>query len=275
MRPAVSVVVTILNEAKHLPDLLDSLAAQEPPFEVLIVDAGSRDGSVELVEAFAKDHPHFRLLHHPGKRGESRNAGAARATGDYLAFIDGDCIANPFWLKRLRDHVASNRIVAGRTVTFGYWAFERLQRVELEHRGRDVTHPSSNLLYPRDAFLALGGFDPRFVTAEDIDLNFRAVETGLDVHYAKDALVYHRARESVGGFLRQAFWNGYGRKQLTLKHGKLWKQYSFERMIQQELHLWGFLRLSAAVLGYLRCLLRESRREWGPPALASPREVHA
>jgi glycosyltransferase AglI len=275
MPAPVSVVVTVLNEAKHLPDLLDSLAAQEDPFEVLVVDAGSRDGSVALVEARARADERFRLVHHPASRGASRNVGAARATGDYLAFIDGDCIANPFWLRRLREHAAPRGIVAGRTVVFGYWAFERLQRVELPHKGLDVTHPSSNLLYPRKAFLELDGFDPRFVTAEDIDLNYRAVERGLDLAYAPDALVYHRARDSVMGFLRQAFWNGYGRKQLTLKHGKLWTQYSFRRMIQQELNFWGLLRMSAAVLGYVRCLLRESDRDWGPPARPRPQEARA
>jgi glycosyltransferase involved in cell wall biosynthesis len=277
MAATVSVIVTVLNEAKHLPDLLDSLAVQEAPTEVLIVDAGSHDGSVDIVEAFARDHPQVRLLHHPGKRGESRNAGAAAATGDYLAFIDGDCIANPFWLRRARERADPQTVVAGRTVLFGYWAFEKLQRVELPHRGHDVTFPSSNLLYPREAFLRLGGFDPRFVTAEDIDLNLRAVESGLRIVHEPRAVVYHRARDSVVGFLRQAFWNGYGRKQLTLKHGKLWKHYSFERLIRQELHFWGFLRVTAAVLGYARCRLRESHLDWREataPRLAA-REVHA
>lgn len=273
MPALVSVIVTVLNEAKHLPDLLDSLSAQENPFEVLIVDAGSRDGSVELVEAFAKTDDRFKLLRHPGRRGASRNAGARKATGDYLAFIDGDCIANPFWLRRLRAKAGPQTIVAGRTVTLGYWAFERLQRVELPHKGHDVTAPSSNLLYPREAFLRLGGFDGRFVTAEDMDLNFRAVESGLAITSVSDALVYHRARDSVNGFLKQAFWNGYGRKQLTLKHGVLWGQYSFERMIRQELHFWGFLRMVAAVFGYARCRLRETDREWGPAPMAQPRKV--
>lgn len=275
MPPSVSIIVTVLNEAKHLPDLLDSLAAQEPPFEVLIADAGSTDGSVAIVESYARRDDRFHLLHQPGRRGESRNAAATRAAGEYLAFIDGDCIANAFWLKRLRDQAAARTIVAGRTVLFGYWAFERLQRVELPHRGSDVTFPSSNLLYPREAFLRVGGFDPRFVTAEDIDLNFRAVEAGYRIVHAADAVVYHRARDSVMGFLRQAYWNGYGRKQLTLKHGTLWAQYSFERMIQQELHFWGFLRMTSAILGYLRCLMLETDRDWGAAPLAHPQEPRA
>lgn len=262
MPASVSVIVSVLDEAKHLPDLLDSLAAQEPPFEVLIVDAGSRDGSQEIVRRYAAQDPRFHLIEVPGRRGTSRNAGVERATGEYVAFIDGDCIANPFWLQRLREPAGPRNIVAGRTVTFGYWAFERLQRVELEHRGYDVSYPSANLLYPRRAFLDVGGFDERFITAEDIDLNYRAVEAGLSIRYARPAVVYHRARDSVTGFLRQAYWNGYGRKQLTLKHGALWSQYSLRRMVGTQLHLWGLLRMSSAILGYLTCKIRENRYAW-------------
>lgn len=258
-----------------MADLLDSLSTQEPPFEALIIDAGSTDGTQKIVQKAAAKDSRIRLLHEPGSRGRGRNAGALRATGSYLAFIDGDCIANPFWLERMRDAGDSDVIVAGRSPLFGYWAFERLQRVELEHRGQDVTHPSSNLFYPREAFLELGGFDERFVTAEDIDLNLRAVEAGLKIRYRDDAIVYHRARDSVMGFLRQAYWNGYGRKQLTLKHGELWGQYSFRRMFTRQLHLWGLLRLASATLGYLHCLMRETRRDWGPPALPSLQKVAA
>ncbi|MBI2078975.1 MAG: glycosyltransferase [Euryarchaeota archaeon] len=258
----ISVVVTTLNEAKHLRDLLESLAMQEPPFEVLIVDAGSADGTVEIAKRFGAEFPNFHVLHRPGSRGESRNHAVERAQGEYVAFIDGDCIANAFWLRTLRKHLGPRRVLAGRSMQIGYWAFERLERVELIRRGYDITHPSSNLVYPRPEFLRLQGFDPRFVTAEDIDLNFRAVEDGLEIQYLHDAVVYHRARDSIRGFLKQAFWNGYGRKQLTLKHGRLWSEYSFRRMLTRQFGLWGFLRLASAVLGYFRCKIREAPGEW-------------
>lgn len=264
--PKISVVVTVLNEAKHLRDLLESLVVQEGPYEVLVVDAGSRDGTVEIARRFEQEFPGFRLLVHPGSRGESRNAGVAASTGDYVAFIDGDCIANAFWLKTLRKQAGPDRIVAGRTLQIGYWAFERLERVELRRRGFDITFPSCNLLYPREAFLRLGGFDARFVTAEDIDLNFRAVEEGLGIVHAEDAMVYHRARDSVSGFLRQAYWNGYGRKQLTLKHGRLWHEYSFRRMLSGQLSVWGMARMMGAVMGYVACRLRERKRDWAAAA---------
>ena len=149
-RPLVSVVVTVFNERKNIRHLLDSLEVQEPPIEVLVVDAGSTDGTVELVEAHAQRWPSVRLVREPGSRGHCRNVGAERASGTLLAFIDGDCIANPFWARELRRACRDGAVAAGRTIQMGYWAFQQLQRVELEHQGQDVTHPSCNLMYGRD-----------------------------------------------------------------------------------------------------------------------------
>jgi glycosyltransferase involved in cell wall biosynthesis len=261
-KPLISVIVTVLNEGKHLRDLLESLVVQEGPYEVIVVDAGSTDSSQEIVRRFGQEFPGFRLLVAPGSRGFSRNHGVERAQGEYIAFIDGDCIANAFWLKHLREQAAPGKVVAGRSVRIGYWAFERLERVELLRRGYDITFPSSNLLYPRAAFQRLDGFDARFVTAEDIDLNFRAVEAGLAIVEVRDAIVYARARDSVSGFLRQAYWNGYGRKQLTLKHGGLWSEYSLRRMFNGQVNFWPLMRMTSAVVGYLTCLMRENKRQW-------------
>lgn len=261
-----SVILTVLNEEANLQDLLDSLVVQSVPHEVLVCDAGSTDRTVRIAERFAREHGHIRVLSAPGHRGATRNAGVRAARGRYVAFTDGDCIANPFWLEKLVARAETGRpIVAGRTIHLGYWAFVRLGRVELPHRGQDVTYPSSNLLYDRDVFLRLDGFDPRFITAEDIDLNFRAVESGHRIAHEPDAVVYHRARDTTSGFLRQAFWNGYGRKQLTLKHGGLWSEYSFHRMLEGQMTIWGLLRMASASCGYVICKLQETPRAWRDP----------
>lgn len=249
----VSVVLTTLNEGKNLRHLLDSLVHQENLHEVVLVDAGSTDGTLDIVESYRSRFPHLTIRQQPSRRGEGRNVGARLATGDLLAFIDGDCIANAFWLRRLSRAWGGEpmRVVAGKTELTGYWAFTKMHRVELPHRGQDTTWPSCNLAYPRALFERLGGFDPTFVTAEDIDLNLRAVEAGAAIVHEPDAIVYAKARDSITGFLRQAYWNGYGRKQLTAKHGKLWSQYSFRQMTRTLGGLWGTMRMLSGMVGYL------------------------
>jgi glycosyltransferase involved in cell wall biosynthesis len=264
-RPFVSVVITTRNEEQHLPSLLESLAVQEPPFEVILVDADSRDRTLAIAEGFRARHPEWmRVERRPSSRGGGRNAGVGLARADYVAFIDGDCVADAHWLATLRRNAGPATVVAGRTVTVGKPKFGALERVELYQGGYDVTYPSCNLLYPRALFERLGGFDTSFVTAEDIDLNLRAVQSGASIRYDPDALVRHAMRATFVRFLYQAFWNGYGRKQLTEKHGSLWARYRPRRLLAGQKGLIAWARLVAAVAGYA------TRSMTRPPARRVP-----
>ncbi len=247
----VSVLVTTRNEERNIPDLLDSLVIQEAPLEIVIVDAASEDRTIEIVKDYASRYRFVKLVREGGTRGASRNRGIAACTGDAIAFIDADCIANPFWLKALRRALEESEVVAGRTIQIGYKPFEELERVELIYRGYDITYPSANLAYRKDVVAELGGFDEWFITAEDIDLNLRAVRAGYSIKHEPGAIVYHRTRSSVYDFFRQAFWNGAGRKQLTLKHKILWRQYRPVEMVHRRMNSWSLSRVMSAMIGYL------------------------
>jgi glycosyltransferase involved in cell wall biosynthesis len=272
----ISVVSTVRNEERNLPALLDSLLVQQGPFEVVVVEAYSDDRTWQIAQEFAGRHPDVvRAFRMGGSRGKGRNYGVEQARGEFVAFIDGDCMAGPQWLENLRKEAASERVVAGRTVLMGYRPFAELHRVELRHEGYDVSYPSCNLLYPTPLFKRLKGFDPRFATAEDIDLNFRAVGAGAGIHFAPGALVYARARDTFFGFFKQAFWNGYGRKQLTLKHGELWGNYSMRTLIVRYISFWYLVRLALGFLGYLMAKVHERREGFrtddrGIPTAAAP-----
>jgi GT2 family glycosyltransferase len=192
-----------------------------------------------------------RVFQRPGSRGGGRNAGVHAARGGFVAFIDGDCFADSNWLKEIRSALATAEVVAGQTVTVGKVRYGRLERVELFQSGYDVTYPSCNLAYRRELFERLGGFDVRFITAEDIDLNLRAVRTGATVRYVPTAVVFHQMRSTFVRFLYQAFWNGYGRKQLTEKHGSLWARYRVRRLISGQRGVIAWARLTAAFGGYM------------------------
>ncbi|MFZ0698792.1 MAG: glycosyltransferase [Thermoplasmata archaeon] len=250
-RPLISIVITVRNEEPNLRRLFDGLLVQESPFEIIFVDALSRDRSFDIAQEYARRVPGSMLaFQRYGSRGVGRNAGVAFARGEFVAFIDGDCVPDPAWLAALRRELRQADVVAGRTEPIGRVRYGALERIELYQKGSDVTYPSCNLAYRRVLFEQLGGFDPRFITAEDIDLNLRAVRRGATIRYAPDAIVYHQMRTTVIRFLYQAFWNGYGRKQLTEKHGSLWSDYRPRRLFRRQRGAMAWLRLSAAAFGY-------------------------
>ncbi len=258
----ISVVITVRNEERNIGNLLDGLIVQEKPFEIVIVDAHSSDGTVGIIKEYMKKYDFIRLYVRGGTRGEGRNYGVSKAKGDVVAFIDGDDIPNPFWLMEMRKSMEEGAdIVAGRSIAIGYKAFEELERVELYYRGYDVTFPSCNLAYRKELFERIGGFNPYFVTAEDIDLNIRAVDAGGKIVHNPNAIVYHRTRNTFVGFFKQAFWNGYGRKQLTMTHGKLWGRYKPTNMLDHHFTFWYAARLSVALLGYMACKLYGEKPE--------------
>lgn len=269
-RPFVSIVTTVRNEEAHLRPLLESLIPQEPPFEIVLVDGGSYDSTFALAEEYGRRYPgQIRPFRRATSRGEGRNVGVAAAKGELIAFIDGDCVADPGWLGALRDGFSESPVVAGKTVPIVVSKFGELERVELYVAGSDVTYPSSNLGYRRSLFQKLGGFDPRFVTAEDIDLNLRAVRAGVTIRYVPEAVVFHRPRATWPTFVRQAFWNGYGRKQLTEKHGSLWERYRIERLATDQHGYVALVRLGAAMTGYLARVLTGGHERLGTPSSRS------
>ncbi|MGI0128717.1 MAG: glycosyltransferase [Thermoplasmata archaeon] len=267
----ISVVVTVRNEERALAQLLDSLFVQEPPFEVVLVDSQSRDRTLEIALDYARRRPDLlRVISQPGSRGIGRNRGVVEARGEFVAFTDGDCFADSRWLHGLREGLSVLPVVAGRTVTVGKPAYGHLERVELFQSGYDVTYPSCNLAYHRDLFSRLGGFDPRFITAEDIDLNLRAVRSGAAIRYLPDAVIYHHTRATFLRFLYQAFWNGYGRKQLTEKQGSLWGRYRIRHLLSGQKTPIAWARLVAALGGYAtRVVTGDGRRLAPEPTVAT------
>jgi GT2 family glycosyltransferase len=272
----VSIVITARNEERHIARLLESLVAQEPPFEIILVDALSTDRTASIATEFARTHPEVRVVARYGSRGTGRNAGVALARGAWIAFTDGDCFADSGWLANLREGFRQSDVVAGRTVAVGPPAYVQLERVELYQSGSDVTFPSCNLGYRKELFQRLGGFDARFITAEDIDINLRAVRTGAPIRFLPQAIIYHETRPTLFRFFYQAFWNGYGRKQLTEKHGSLWARYRYRRLLSGQRAVIAWARLVAALSGYfVRVLTGGGRRLSSAPPVRIDSEATA
>jgi GT2 family glycosyltransferase len=150
----------------------------------------------------------------------ARNAGAARARFDYLAFTDDDCVPHAQWLSGLAsafedtpDAVLGGQVVNGLADTPCSEASHQLVEYVVDYflEAGAPFFPSNNLALARSHFDAVGGFDQSFPLAagEDRDFCAKCREAGLSLTLANEAVVEHRHALHLRSFLRQHF--NYGR----------------------------------------------------------------
>jgi glycosyltransferase involved in cell wall biosynthesis len=95
--PKVTVLIPVYNREKYVAAAIDSILAQRfHDFELLLIDDGSTDGSVEIMRSYTRD-PRVRLVCNDGNWGipKTRNKGTTLARGEYLAMLDSDDLACP------------------------------------------------------------------------------------------------------------------------------------------------------------------------------------
>lgn len=99
----VSVVIPAYNAERYLEETVRSVLAQTyQDFEIIIVDDGSKDGTVALANRLAKEDPRITVLRNPRNQGvaETRNHGIRQATGTYIALLDSDDVWAPAKLEK-------------------------------------------------------------------------------------------------------------------------------------------------------------------------------
>lgn len=254
-KSGISVVITVRNEAKNLASLFTTLEKQEGPFEVVIVDSESTDNTGETIQSFSKK---LKIIHEIRKssRGEGRNIGVEKSKYGDIVFIDGDVTVSQDFLKEYRMKFNEGyALIAGEVVPEGVEKF-KLDRVKLVFGGFEITRPSANLGYSKTLFSELGGFDPDFVTAEDIDLNLRAVKSGARFTLCPKCIAYNRTRENYRQFIKQAYWNGYGRRQLKKKNSEIWNSIEKQEKISSGSLFPNLVRLGFGALGYFSAVIK-------------------
>lgn len=219
--PTITVIIPNWNGRQYLPACLKALAMQTfPDFEVLVVDNGSTDGSVDSIQ---DDWPNIRLTRLDRNQGfaAANNLGARLANGEWIAFLNNDAYPEPGWLAALVTAAQANpdyRIFASQIML--------VDPPELLDSTGDVYHISGNAwhrgyrrnavgfqppagdvfcacaaaaMFHKDDFLEWGGFDEDFFAyMEDIDLGFRLRLGGLPTYYVPEAVVRHVGSATSG-----------------------------------------------------------------------------
>ncbi|HVX84635.1 MAG TPA: glycosyltransferase [Phycisphaerae bacterium] len=206
--PAVTVLMAVYNALPFLPQTLDSVLNQTfTDFEFLIINDGSTDRSGEILRTYAARDPRIRLIEREN-RGfvASLNQGLDLAHGEFLARIDADDLCTP---TRLADQVAYLRAHPDCVLVGGFVQLIdaknrplRTLRLPVDHADIDryqlaghtsIPHPVAT--FRLAAAKALGGYNPRYESAEDLDLWLRLAEVGA-IHNIPRVLVQYRQHDN-------------------------------------------------------------------------------
>lgn len=192
---------------------LAKLAFSRDRFEVLVVDNGSRDRTLDIAESF-QDRLNLRVLQKTNVRISAlRNLGA-RAAGDILAFLDADCLAPEDWLDRILELApADGAGVLGAHYLLpdnSSWVGRTWHRYQEAPKSGEVSHvPAGDLIMRREDFLTLGGFDETIQTNEDYELCERARKSGMQVRaFPRIGVVHLGTAQSLRLFFRKQAWHG-------------------------------------------------------------------
>ena len=174
--PPISIIIPTLNEADFLPPLLEALAHEDVPAEVIVVDGGSSDGTVELASARGAT-----VLRAAPGRGQQLAFGAQRARGDILLFLHADTTFPAGGLRRIVDCLQGSPDAVGgnfRLEFDGQDGFSRwLTGFYAWIRRRGLYYGDSAVFVRRVVYGRLGGIRP-LALMEDFDFNRRLERTG-------------------------------------------------------------------------------------------------
>ncbi len=221
--PKISVIMCCYNEERTIREGLEGLKhLQYPKYEVIVVD----DGSTDLTAPIAKEYE-VQLISTPNRGlSSARNTGLEAATGEIVAYIDGDAYPDPHWLTYLAMTFSSTSHagVGGPNLPplGDQWIADcvanapgRPQHVlltdcEAEHI------PGCNMAFRKESLETIGGFDPQFRNAgDDVDICWRLQEKGWTLGYHPAAKVWHHCRNSITAYWKQQL--GYGKAEALLE----------------------------------------------------------
>lgn len=217
----ISVIIPAKDAAKTLGECLHALLHQEGmkldhDYEVIVVDDGSTDDTVEIAEQYA-----VRVIRQTNRGpAAARNAGARIARGTLLAFTDADCAPSPSWLRDLTQPLNNPEVVGVKGVyrTRQSAMVARFVQLEYEYKyGRMLNQTSIDFIdtysaaYRNEVFIQNGGFDESFrvPSVEDQEFSFRLARKGYQMVFEPSAVVFHYHDCSLFEYLQRKYGIGY------------------------------------------------------------------
>ncbi|WP_291857349.1 glycosyltransferase [Marinilabilia sp.] len=231
--PLISFVVPVYNRPQEIDELLESFTHQHnKDFEIIIVEDGSTLNAQDIVEHWSQQLPVHYLWQENTGPGPARNTGAREANGEWVIFLDSDCLLPADYT----NIVAS----ALNGASFDCFGGPDKAHEDFNNTQKAIGHVMSSFLttggirggrekmdkfYPRSfnlgvrikVFLKIRGFSQmRF--GEDLDFSMRLIEARYRTTLLSDAWVWHKRRNNFHSFFKQVFNSGIARINLEARH---------------------------------------------------------
>ena len=232
-RPSVSVIIAAHNEEKVITKTVAAvLASDYPEFEIIVVDDGSTDGTLEVLRAEFSGCREVRILSQPNRgKAAALNLATAESKHELLVTLDADTVFCPNTIENLVRHFSDPRVAAvSGNVKVGNarkW-IARFQSIEyvcgfnLDRRALDLLNavsvvPGAASGWRKSAILDAGGH-PLDTVAEDADLTLAVRRRGHVIRYDENAIAYTEVPETLMALVRQRLRWTFGTLQSAWKH---------------------------------------------------------
>ena len=227
-RAGVSIVIPVRNGAGCLDATLDAVfgLSHDLPFEVIAVDDGSIDGSLNLLQRTALTRPLRIVTSDQRGAAAALNIGIRAASYPLIAQIDQDVVVGREWLRLLVAELEDPAIAAAQgqyVVDATARPIARAMALDLEDRYRAIDKLTDhvctgNAIYRASALHQVGLFDESIGYGYDNDMSYRLTAAGYRLAFCREAHSHHRWRDTLGGYLSQQYGFGYGRLDVVAKH---------------------------------------------------------
>ena len=229
-----SIIVPVYNRPDEVDELLESLTKQTfRDMEVVIVEDGSSQPCESVVHKYAGKLPLRYYTKENSGPGPTRNFAAEHSQGDYLIFLDSDCVLPPNFLQAVEEELNRKECDAWGGPDRAHESFTPVQKAISYSMTSFLTtggirggkkqmdkkfYPRSfNMGIRRSLYRQLGGFSSmRF--GEDIDLSLRIYKSGASCRLFPEAWVWHKRRTDFKKFFKQVHNSGIARINLMKRH---------------------------------------------------------
>ena len=195
----VSVITTVLNEGGSVSGLLDSLLSQtKSADEIVIVDGGSTDNTLQIIEEYSKLHKNIKVLQKSGNIAFGRNEAIKISKNEIIAQIDAGCVADKHWLERITTPFSDKEVglVAG---FYEMVAKSDLQKAVAPFHGitprkfdpRWFLPSGRSVAFRKSTWESVGGYSESLQWAgEDTLFNYKVIKKDIKIVRVPSAYVY-------------------------------------------------------------------------------------